>query len=155
MASGCVRIPRLSADLLLMEDDARLGQMLALALSDQGFRVGGSRAASRRSARRKPRRPDAVLLDLILPGIDGVEVCGRLRSLGDMPIIDAVAPLRPEAAVMRRTAQPSTRTRSTGYPDAPSGATGVRWSVCTSPAPSVVLAVITCSPGVASQGRNH
>jgi DNA-binding response OmpR family regulator len=81
----------MSADLLLVEDDARLGQMLALALSDQGFRVRLVTSGEQALSEAQAAAPDAVLLDLILPGIDGVEVCRRLRSLGDMPIIMVTA----------------------------------------------------------------
>ena len=72
---------------LLVEDDARIRQALGLALADEGYGVveaGSGEEALRRLA---ATEVDVVLLDLMLPGMDGLEVCRRLRAEGDLPII--------------------------------------------------------------------
>ena len=72
---------------LLIEDDLRLATLTAEYLQGHGVIVthlsDGARAAD--EARRG--RYDVVLLDLMLPGLDGMEVCRRLRSCSDVPII--------------------------------------------------------------------
>ncbi|WP_018639002.1 response regulator transcription factor [Parafrankia elaeagni] len=77
----------MTAELLLVEDDSRIRQALRLALTDEGYRVreatGGEHALREITA----RHVDVVLLDLMLPDLDGLEVCRRLRAGGDLPII--------------------------------------------------------------------
>jgi two-component system, OmpR family, response regulator MtrA len=74
-------------DVLLVEDDERIRQALGLALGDEDCEV--VEAASGEEALRllATTDVDVVLLDLMLPGIDGLEVCRRLRAAGDLPII--------------------------------------------------------------------
>jgi two-component system response regulator MtrA len=73
--------------LLLVEDDERIRQALGLALADEGCDVAEAESGER--ALRVPATTpvDVVLLDLVLPGVDGFEVCRTLRSRGDLPII--------------------------------------------------------------------
>lgn len=77
----------MGCDVLLVEDDERIRQALGLALADEGYSVveaGSGEEALRRLA---DADVDVVLLDLMLPGMDGLEVCRRLRAEGDLPII--------------------------------------------------------------------
>jgi DNA-binding response OmpR family regulator len=72
---------------LVVEDNADIAQLLELHLSAVGCivrRVGDGESALA-EARREPY--DLVVLDLMLPGIDGLEVCRRLRDAGPVPII--------------------------------------------------------------------
>jgi len=73
--------------ILLVEDDARLAAMVAEYLGDAGLRVtiaGGGEQGLARLA----REPfDAVVLDLMLPDLDGLEVCRRLRTNSDLPVL--------------------------------------------------------------------
>jgi two-component system, OmpR family, response regulator MtrA len=82
------------ARLLLVEDDERIRSALGLALADEGCDVveaaSGEEALVLLSADgpdRDRRDVDVVLLDLMLPGVDGLQVCRTLRSRGDLPII--------------------------------------------------------------------
>ncbi len=83
----------MSATLLLVEDDARIRVSVALALTDEGYRV--VEAATGEDALQRLADPDAVvdvvLLDLMLPGIDGLQVCRAIRELGDLPVIIVTA----------------------------------------------------------------
>ena len=73
--------------LLLIEDDDAIRTGLELALTRQGHQV--SAAASGEDGLRlfKEKRPDLIVLDVMLPGIDGFEVCRRIRRTDQLPII--------------------------------------------------------------------
>jgi DNA-binding response OmpR family regulator len=72
---------------LLIEDDDRIRLSLALSLEDEGYAVRGAATAEEgiREQRRAPA--DTVLVDLMLPGIDGFECIRQLRSRDDVPIV--------------------------------------------------------------------
>jgi two-component system, OmpR family, response regulator MprA len=69
--------------LLVVDDDAAVREALALVLGLDGFEV--TTAADGREAMRtlSAGRPDAVVLDVLMPGVDGLELCRRIRSTGD------------------------------------------------------------------------
>src|SRR5690348_9177761 len=72
----------------IVDDDARMRSMLETYLREQGFTVGS--AADGRFLERtlSQHQIDLVVLDLMLPGEDGLSLCRRLRSTGvDVPII--------------------------------------------------------------------
>jgi DNA-binding response OmpR family regulator len=81
------------ATLLLVEDDPRIREALRLALSDEGYRIvlaaTGEQALDKLAG--EAVQPDVVLLDLMLPGMDGLAVCARIRERGDLPIIMVTA----------------------------------------------------------------
>ena len=69
--------------LLVVDDDPSVREALALLLDLNGFDVDvacDGREAIRRMALASP---DAVILDVLMPGIDGIEVCRRIRAVGD------------------------------------------------------------------------
>jgi two-component system phosphate regulon response regulator OmpR len=77
----------MAARLLLIDDDARLAEMLDAYLRPRGYRVdicGDGETGLRTQARADY---DAVILDVMLPGIDGLEVCRRLRARSQVPIL--------------------------------------------------------------------
>ena len=73
--------------ILVVEDEASLASALSYNLRKAGYSVVEARdgAAALREARRA--RPDAIVLDLMLPQIDGLEVCRRVRAESDVPIL--------------------------------------------------------------------
>ncbi|MEV0067579.1 MULTISPECIES: response regulator transcription factor [unclassified Amycolatopsis] len=75
------------AEVLVVEDDAAVREGLQLALRRQGHVVhtAGSGEAGLDLVRKN--LPDIVVLDLMLPGMDGFETCRRMRALGEVPII--------------------------------------------------------------------
>jgi len=77
----------MAARILLIEDDARLAGLLREYLSGAGFRVAveGRGEAGIDRLRREPF--DALVLDLMLPDIDGLEVCRQVRARNDVPIL--------------------------------------------------------------------
>ena len=76
------------ARVLVIEDEVALGRMIQRVLAEEGFESDLETRGDDglRSARTSP--PDAVVLDLSLPGLDGLEVCRRLRNESlQMPVI--------------------------------------------------------------------
>jgi two-component system response regulator MprA len=73
--------------ILVVDDDARLAASLRRALAYEGYAVdvAADGPVALTAARDQP--PDLVVLDVMLPGLDGVEVCRRLRSGSDLPIL--------------------------------------------------------------------
>src|SRR5664280_535329 len=72
---------------LVVEDEAPLARAIADYLSNDGFDVdiaGDGETAVELVAR---SRPDVVLLDLMLPGIDGIETCRRIRTFSDAYVV--------------------------------------------------------------------
>ena len=65
--------------------------MLELSLRDHGYEVRSASTGEQGLEEVVRRRPDVLLLDLMLPGIDGLEVCRRVRLLSDVPIIAVTA----------------------------------------------------------------
>ncbi|MGH8998277.1 MAG: response regulator [Acidimicrobiia bacterium] len=76
---------------LTVEDDERIQAAMRLALEDEGYTVVEA-ATGEEALESWARRPtDVVLIDLMLPGIDGFEVCRSLRRQSDVPIVMVTA----------------------------------------------------------------
>jgi len=76
-----------SPRVLVVEDDGDIADVLRRALRKEGYdvRLAGDGEAALGEA--SDFEPDAVVLDLGLPKLDGVEVCRRIRAAGDVPIL--------------------------------------------------------------------
>ena len=70
-----------------MDDDARLGASLRRALAYEGYAVDVAADGSDALVEARDQPPDLVVLDVMLPGMDGIEVCRRLRAGSDVPIL--------------------------------------------------------------------
>ncbi len=73
--------------LLLIDDDVRLYELLASYLEQNGFTVTCASDGARGLAALESGTFDAVLLDVMMPGIDGLEVCRRIRQTSHIPIL--------------------------------------------------------------------
>jgi len=73
--------------ILMIDDDARLAGMVSDYLGGAGFRLSIAGTAREGEALLKRESFDAVILDLMLPDGDGLDVCRRLRTLSDVPIL--------------------------------------------------------------------
>jgi two-component system, OmpR family, response regulator len=71
---------RPEARLLVVEDDANIVELLAASLRFAGFEVATAREGQQALAAARDLRPDLIVLDVMLPGIDGFEVARRLGS---------------------------------------------------------------------------
>ena len=71
----------------MVDDDARLLASLRRALAYEGHNVDVARDGPGALVAARDRPPDLVVLDWMLPGVEGVEVCRRLRQGSDVPIL--------------------------------------------------------------------
>src|ERR1043166_9262751 len=77
----------MSSRILIIDDDERLAAMVAGYLEGAGFRVAAESTAFAGQQRLKREQFDALVLDLMLPDADGLEVCRRIRQTSDVPIL--------------------------------------------------------------------
>ncbi len=80
-------MPDSSPTILLVDDEDAVQKLLAYPLEREGFRVVQARDGQEALERFGAERVDLVVLDLMLPKLDGLEVCRRLRAESDVPII--------------------------------------------------------------------
>ncbi len=73
--------------LLVVDDDLALAEMLGIVLQSEGFDVTHVADGSAAVAAFRDSRPDLVLLDVMLPGMDGIEICRRIRAESGVPIV--------------------------------------------------------------------
>ncbi len=76
-----------SSTILLVDDEEAVQKLLAYPLERDGFRVVQARDGEEALERFARERIDLVVLDLMLPKLDGLEVCKRLRAASSVPII--------------------------------------------------------------------
>ncbi|MDF2742048.1 MAG: DNA-binding response regulator, partial [Actinomycetia bacterium] len=72
---------------LVVDDDPSLGEMLGIVLRQEGFEPVFVRSGDQAIAAFHQAKPDLVLLDLMLPGKDGLEICRELRLESGVPIV--------------------------------------------------------------------
>jgi DNA-binding response OmpR family regulator len=72
---------------LVIEDDDRIRLSLVLALEEEGYAASGAPTAEEGLAAQRAEPADTVLIDLMLPGIDGFECIRQLRRTDDVPIV--------------------------------------------------------------------
>jgi DNA-binding response OmpR family regulator len=77
----------MAARILIIDDDERLAGMVADYLGAAGYRVTASATARDGEQRLKREQFDALVLDLMLPDGDGLEVCQRIRQHSDIPVL--------------------------------------------------------------------
>ena len=73
--------------LVIVEDDPSIADLLDLYLRENGFRVLQASSGERGLELIQQHRPALVLLDIGLPGIDGFEVCRRVRATSNVPVL--------------------------------------------------------------------
>jgi two-component system, OmpR family, response regulator MtrA len=72
---------------LVVDDDASLAEMLTIVLRQEGFESRMVTRGDEAMGHFREFRPDLVLLDLMLPGKDGIDVCKEIRSESGVPIV--------------------------------------------------------------------
>jgi two-component system response regulator MprA len=75
--------PTMNGKLLIVEDDAHVREAVARALRFEGYDVHTAVDGNEALVRATELEPDAILLDVLMPGTDGLAVCRRLRERGD------------------------------------------------------------------------
>jgi two-component system response regulator MprA len=87
----------MKAHVLVVDDDLRITELLRRILAYEGYSVAIAVSGSEALTRTLERPPDVIILDIMLPGLDGLEVVKRLRAAGDnVPVLmltarDAIA----------------------------------------------------------------
>lgn len=78
----------MKAHLLVVDDDPRITELLRRILAYEGYSVAIAASGQDALSRTLERPPDLIVLDILLPGLDGLEVARRLREAGDtVPIL--------------------------------------------------------------------
>jgi len=72
---------------LVVDDDAALAEMLTIVLRNEGFGTFVCETGDQAMADFREYKPDLVLLDLMLPGKDGIDVCREIRAESGVPIV--------------------------------------------------------------------
>ena len=73
--------------ILVVDDDHKLIALVEMYLKREGFRVIAAYDGAQALDLFDRHRPDFIILDLMLPGIDGISVCQRIRETSDVPIL--------------------------------------------------------------------
>ena len=76
-----------AARVLIVDDEPLIVQMLSIALGYEKFDVSVARTGLEAIQQASLVKPDLIILDWMLPGLDGIEVCRRLRNAGDVGIL--------------------------------------------------------------------
>ncbi len=82
---------RMPARILVVEDDPDTSQLVRLYLSRDGHEVMAASDGVKGLTMAREEAPDLVVLDLMLPGLDGIEICRELRGYSNVPIIMVTA----------------------------------------------------------------
>ena len=77
----------MSSRILVVDDDVALAEMIGIVLHNEGFDVVFCDDGSQALAQFQESHPDLVLLDVMLPGMDGFDVCRAIRRISDAPIV--------------------------------------------------------------------
>jgi two-component system response regulator MtrA len=77
----------MNARILVVDDDTAISEMIGIVLRGEGYEPQFAGDGAEAIEMFRSSRPDLVLLDLMLPGIDGIEVCSTLRAESGVPII--------------------------------------------------------------------
>lgn len=71
-------------DILIVEDEADIAELIQLYLAKEGFRCHICRDGNTALERFRAIQPDLIILDLMIPGLDGLEVCARVRQQNEI-----------------------------------------------------------------------
>jgi DNA-binding response OmpR family regulator len=82
---------RVGTRILAVEDDERIRSAVKLALEDEGWTVDEAESGEQAIELFGKLSPDVVLIDIMLPGIDGFELCRTIRRTSDVPVIMVTA----------------------------------------------------------------
>lgn len=78
---------RMNARILVVDDDTAISEMIGIVLKGEGYEPQFAADGAEALDLFRTMRPDLVLLDLMLPGIDGIQVCSTIRAESGVPII--------------------------------------------------------------------
>jgi len=76
-----------TARILVVDDDVALSEMISIMLRGEGFDIHLAQDGPEAITSLQSSNPDLILLDVMLPGMDGMDVCQKIRELSGIPII--------------------------------------------------------------------
>jgi DNA-binding response OmpR family regulator len=76
-----------NTEVLIIDDDDQLAEAVELFLMKSGYQIRRARNGQEGLRQVYHRRPDLILLDIMMPKLDGWEVCSRIREVSDVPIV--------------------------------------------------------------------
>ena len=77
----------MTTKIFVIDDDSAVTDLLSVLLNTQGFQVWVTNSSSEGLSQIREKAPDLVILDLMMPEMDGWEVCKAVRAFSDVPII--------------------------------------------------------------------
>jgi DNA-binding response OmpR family regulator len=77
----------MATKIFVIDDDSAVTDLLSMLLSTQGFEVWATNSSSEGLTQIREKSPDLVILDLMMPEMDGWEVCRAVRTFSEVPII--------------------------------------------------------------------
>ena len=77
----------MTTKIFVIDDDAAVTDLLSVLLSTQGFTVWTTNSSTEGLTQIREKTPDLVILDLMMPDMDGWEVCKAVRTFSNVPII--------------------------------------------------------------------
>ncbi|HET9908537.1 MAG TPA: response regulator [Anaerolineales bacterium] len=77
----------MTTKIFVIDDDSAVTDLLSVLLNTQGFQVWVTNSSSEGLTQIREKAPDLVILDLMMPEMDGWEVCKAVRAFSDVPII--------------------------------------------------------------------
>lgn len=77
----------MAATVLVVDDDDTIRTSLRLLLEDEGHRIEEAPTGEHALERFQHTQPDIVLIDVMLPGIDGFELCRQIRKVSEVPVL--------------------------------------------------------------------
>ena len=77
----------MTTKIFVIDDDSAVTDLLSVLLNTQGFQVWVTNSSSEGLTQIREKKPDLVILDLMMPEMDGWEVCKAVRAFSDVPII--------------------------------------------------------------------
>lgn len=120
---------------LVVDDDLALAEMLGIVLRGEGFEPSFVHDGDKALEAFRETRPDLVLLDLMLPGADGIDVCRQIRAESGVPIVMLTAKSDTVDVVLGLSPAPTTTSSSRSSPRSSSRASAPGCGAPTSPRP--------------------
>ena len=77
----------MTTKIIVIDDDSAVTDLLTVLLNTQGFNVWATNSSSEGLTQIREKSPDLVILDLMMPEMDGWEVCKAVRAFSNVPII--------------------------------------------------------------------
>ncbi len=81
----------MASKILIIEDESKIARIMELELEHEGYKVDVVKTGQNGLDKLKEKNYDLLLLDIMLPGMNGMEVCSRIREFSEIPIIMVTA----------------------------------------------------------------